>query len=598
MDEALARRRRAGASINGMEGTPVDAVISTQALTKHYGPVRALNDLTLDVRRGEIFGFLGPNGAGKSTAIRTLLGFLHATRGTASVLGHDIATDSVEIRRNTGYLPGGIALYDSLTGEQVLDYLVDMQGLEPRRRVELCERLELPASVLRRRVRDYSRGMRQKIGVVQALQHDPELAILDEPTEGLDPLMQLAFYRLLDDLRAEGKTVFFSSHVLSEVERLCDRVAIIRAGHLMAIHDVAELLAAPQAARDAALARSRAGSDDPARARRRGGRRQPDHRHPVGRDRRVRALDRLAEPRGPDDRAGQPRGGVPRVLRRSRRGRGRRGARGGCTMSLRLFRQTLRWQRVRLLVVLVAGIAWGAVIPIIYDEFSVLIRDLASSGAFPEEMLNFGSGSLFTLPGSITLGLQHPLAIAMIGIFAVGASSVAVAGERARGTLEVLLARPISRTTLYTSILAALLLVVLLVLTAILGGMVASAAAIGLVDELDLGQLPLVLLNGFGLWAAFTTFGLAMSVSFDRPGPAIGLTLAWLLIHYFLEILGSLWTDAAWAQEYSLLHHFDPGAILSGDLDPVDLVIVFAAAVIPIVYALLVFPKRDLAAPA
>ena len=225
-----------------MEAAGPDAVISTHSLTKHYGAVRALNDLTLDVRRGEIFGFLGPNGAGKSTAIRTLLGFLHATRGTATVLGHDIATGSVEIRRNTGYLPGGIALYDSLSGEQVLDYLVDMQRLEPRRRAELCERLELPASVLRRKVRDYSRGMRQKIGVVQALQHDPELAILDEPTEGLDPLMQQAFYRLLDDMRAEGKTVFFSSHVLFEVERLCDRVAIIRAGHLMAIHDVAALL--------------------------------------------------------------------------------------------------------------------------------------------------------------------------------------------------------------------------------------------------------------------------------------------------------------------------------------------------------------------
>jgi ABC-2 type transport system ATP-binding protein len=195
------------------------------------------------VREGEIFGFLGPNGAGKSTAIRTLLGFLHATHGEASVLGLDIATQSVEIRRLTGYLPGGIALYDSLTGEQVLDYLVDLQDREPHRRAELCDRLELPSSVLKRRVRDYSRGMRQKIGVVQALQHDPELAILDEPTEGLDPLMQQAFYGLLDDLRREGRTVFFSSHVLSEVERLCDRVAIIRAGRLMAVHDVAELLA-------------------------------------------------------------------------------------------------------------------------------------------------------------------------------------------------------------------------------------------------------------------------------------------------------------------------------------------------------------------
>jgi ABC-2 type transport system ATP-binding protein len=226
-----------------MQDMPSTSAISTQGLTKHYGSVQALSGLTLDVRQGEIFGFLGPNGSGKSTTIRTLLGFLHATSGEASVLGMDVARESVEIRRLTGYLPGGIALYDSLTGEQVLDYLVDMQGREPYRRDELCERLELSASVLKRKVRDYSRGMRQKIGVVQALQHDPELAILDEPTEGLDPLMQQAFYRILDDLRREGRTVFFSSHVLSEVERLCDRVAIIRAGHLMAIHDVTELLA-------------------------------------------------------------------------------------------------------------------------------------------------------------------------------------------------------------------------------------------------------------------------------------------------------------------------------------------------------------------
>ncbi len=218
------------------------SVISTRALTKRYGKVTALTDLTLDVRPGEIFGFLGPNGAGKSTTIRTLLGYLHATSGTASVLGMDIATQSVGIRELTGYLPGGIALYDSLSGTDALDYLADLQGRVPHRRAELCERLQLSDAVLRRRVRDYSRGMRQKVGVVQALQHDPELAILDEPTEGLDPLMQHAFYTLLDDLRAEGRTIFFSSHVLSEVERVCDRVAIIRGGRLMAVHSVTDLL--------------------------------------------------------------------------------------------------------------------------------------------------------------------------------------------------------------------------------------------------------------------------------------------------------------------------------------------------------------------
>ncbi|HKF85718.1 MAG TPA: ABC transporter ATP-binding protein [Candidatus Limnocylindrales bacterium] len=228
------------------------AAIETHGLTKHYpagrrGPdareIRALDDVGLEVHEGEIFGFLGPNGAGKSTFIRLLLGFIHATAGSAAVLGLDAARDSVEIRRRTGYLPGGIALYDGLTGERHLDYLGELSGRPTVRRAELCDRLELDARTLRRPIRDYSRGMRQKIGIVQALQHDPELAILDEPSEGLDPLMQRAFYEVLDGLRADGRTVFFSSHVLSEVERVCDRVAVVREGRLVAVEDVATLLA-------------------------------------------------------------------------------------------------------------------------------------------------------------------------------------------------------------------------------------------------------------------------------------------------------------------------------------------------------------------
>src|SRR3954467_7849622 len=231
--------------------------LTTSGLTKRYthhelpiqrlaghgsADVLALEDLSIAVREGEIFGFLGPNGAGKSTMIRLLLGYLHPTSGSASVVGRDIVRDSVEIRRRVGYLPGGIALYDSLTGERLLDYLGDLTGRPPARRAELCDRLELSARTLRRPVRDYSRGMRQKIGIIQALQHDPEIAILDEPTEGLDPLMQRAFYGILDDLRGAGRTVFFSSHVLSEVERVCDRVAIVRNGRLVALEDVASLL--------------------------------------------------------------------------------------------------------------------------------------------------------------------------------------------------------------------------------------------------------------------------------------------------------------------------------------------------------------------
>jgi len=234
------------------------SAIQTQGLSKTYGGVaasiglpghtrvpgiHALEDLTIDVREGEIFGFLGPNGAGKSTAIRLLLGFLQPTAGRAAILGFDSVHDSVEIRRRIGYLPGGIAFWDNLSGEQLLDVLADLSGRPPSRRAALLDRLELSAATLRRPVRDYSRGMRQKMGIIQALQHDPQLAILDEPTEGLDPLMQRAFYGILDDLKRDGRTIFFSSHILSEVERVCDRVAIIRLGRLVALEEVPELLA-------------------------------------------------------------------------------------------------------------------------------------------------------------------------------------------------------------------------------------------------------------------------------------------------------------------------------------------------------------------
>jgi beta-exotoxin I transport system ATP-binding protein len=219
-------------------------VIVTTGLSKRYGSaVRALEDVSIEVHEGEIFGFLGPNGAGKSTMIRLLLGFLHPTSGRASVLGLDTERDTVEIRGRVGYLPGGIALYDTLTGVALLDYLVELYGRPPVRRAELLDRLDLSAATLARPVRDYSRGMRQKIGIVQALQHDPELAILDEPSEGLDPLMQRAFYAILEELRAAGRTIFLSSHILSEVERVCDRVAIIRRGTIVALEDVRALLA-------------------------------------------------------------------------------------------------------------------------------------------------------------------------------------------------------------------------------------------------------------------------------------------------------------------------------------------------------------------
>jgi beta-exotoxin I transport system permease protein len=267
-------------------------------------------------------------------------------------------------------------------------------------------------------------------------------------------------------------------------------------------------------------------------------------------------------------------------------------------VNLRLYLQTLRWNRVRLAAVVVASIGWGMLIPVIYVNFADAFKQLANSGAFPKELLNFGSGSLFTLPGALTLGLEHPLAIAFVGIFAIGSSAGAVAGEREGGTLEVVLSRPISRRRLYVTVAAACATLIGIVLLALLAGQLIGVAIQGVGDELDLAQMPLVFLNGLMLWGAFAAFGLAASVTFDRHAPALGLTMAYLLINYFLEILGSLWRDVDWSQKYSLFHHFNPGKILTGKSDPIDFLILAVAIVIPVVYALIVFPRRDLAAPA
>jgi beta-exotoxin I transport system permease protein len=266
-------------------------------------------------------------------------------------------------------------------------------------------------------------------------------------------------------------------------------------------------------------------------------------------------------------------------------------------VSLRVLRQSLYWQRGRLLVVGLVALLWGALIPTFYVTFQDLFEGLIESG-FPENFLNFGSGSLFTLGGAMTIGFQHPIGIGLVAIFAVGAAANAVAGEREAGTLEVLLARPLSRRRLYTSVGAAVKISIALVVALLLAGQVIGMAALGVMDEIDVAMIPLVWVVGLLLWAAFATFSLAASVTFDRRGPAIALSLAYLGVNYFLEILGTFLPDIDWTQEYSLFHHFNPGEIVTGKLDPVDLVILGIAVVLPVIWALVVFPRRDLGAPA
>jgi len=219
-----------------VSGSPV---VETEGLTKYYGDVRGVEDLSLSVDPGEIFGFLGPNGAGKSTTIRILLGLISPTGGEARLLDQDVTDRAAlrEVKRSLGYIPDDVSFYERTTGARILDYFGSLRG--EGRREELLDRFPVPEE---RAVKEYSSGNRQKLAIVLAFMHDPDLLVMDEPTSGLDPLLQQEFYELLEEERDRDKTIFFSSHILSEVRRMCDRVAVIRDGKLVTVENIETLL--------------------------------------------------------------------------------------------------------------------------------------------------------------------------------------------------------------------------------------------------------------------------------------------------------------------------------------------------------------------
>lgn len=217
----------------------MDKIITTEKLTKFYGKSRGVVELDLEVNEGEIFGFLGPNGSGKTSTIRLLLDLIHPTSGRAKVFGLDSHRHSLEIRSRLGYIPGDVVLYDGMTGSEFLRLMGSFHKANDGHRLkELQERLDLDIS---RQTRTYSKGMKQKLAIIQAFMNDPELLVLDEPTLGLDPLMQREFYNLLLSEKARGKTIFLSSHILPEIERVCDRVGMVRDGRLVSVERVSEL---------------------------------------------------------------------------------------------------------------------------------------------------------------------------------------------------------------------------------------------------------------------------------------------------------------------------------------------------------------------
>ena len=214
-------------------------IIETCSLTKFYGKSRGIIDVSLAVEEGDLFGFIGPNGAGKSTLIRTLLGLISPTEGSARVFGKDIVKDRDEILKNVGYLPSEAAFYHGMTAQELFRLSAGLRNRDCREEAaRLCERLELDPT---KKIRQLSLGNRKKVGIIAALQHAPDLLILDEPTSGLDPLMQKEFYTILEERNKQGTTVFLSSHVLSEVQRYCKKAAVIRQGRMLVSDSVENL---------------------------------------------------------------------------------------------------------------------------------------------------------------------------------------------------------------------------------------------------------------------------------------------------------------------------------------------------------------------
>jgi len=218
--------------------TTQEPIIVIDQLKKSYGRIQAVKGISMSVERGEIFGFLGPNGAGKTTTIRCMLDVIRPTSGTIRVLGLDAQRDKLALHQYIGYLPGEVRLPGQMTGKQVINYFSRLQGREPLMLNDLVARFDVE---VKRHLKGYSKGMRQKIGIVLAFMCDPDVLILDEPTSGLDPLVQKVFHEFLLEEQARGKTIFMSSHIMSDVEKVCQRVAVIRQGELVTVEEVEKL---------------------------------------------------------------------------------------------------------------------------------------------------------------------------------------------------------------------------------------------------------------------------------------------------------------------------------------------------------------------
>jgi ABC-type transport system involved in multi-copper enzyme maturation permease subunit len=262
-----------------------------------------------------------------------------------------------------------------------------------------------------------------------------------------------------------------------------------------------------------------------------------------------------------------------------------------------LFWRTVAANRMRMLACGIGLVAWGAILPVMYATFGKDIATFITSNPMFEQMSRFGGGDLFSLHGAMALGFIHPFTLLLVGIMAIGFPGIAIAGERQRGTLEVLLARPVSRRAIYATVFVAGLVFVGILLALELGANVASAMLMGVGDELDTASVPLLWLTGWLLFSAFMAFAFAASVSFDRLPPALGVSLVFVLVNYLVDVVGSLWPDAAWLRDWSMFHLVKAKEVLDAGLVVTDVAVLLAIIAACVGYALVVFPRRDIAAP-
>jgi ABC-2 type transport system ATP-binding protein len=528
-------------------------VILVEGLTKHYGPRVGVKGLSLRVPKGCVFGFIGPNGAGKTTTIRLLLGFLRPGAGRAQIFGRDCWRESHLIKREVGYVPGDLRLHPWMTGVDALVVTGRARGLDlaPSGR-ELASYFELDLTV---RVRSMSRGMRQKLGLILALVHEPSLLVLDEPTSSLDPLAQDRLYRRLRALAERGHTVFFSSHVLSEVQDLCDRVAIVRSGVLVADETLETL-------------RSRA------------------KREVAG----AALLARGPSGRRPDDRAPGSRQPVQALLRG---GGGRRMNRGLWTKGVREV-----WPGTLLFALGLLGfeVVLGAVLPTFFtDRVQSLFVEIPFIRNVLRALIGADVGAEFGFLAVSALAWVHPVVLALISAHVIVFCTRMPVGEIDRGTVDVLLSLPVSRWQAYVTETVVWIVSGMAVLLAGLIGNTLGRLAAPPQYSPDLGRLLVVLANLFCLYLAVGGVAYFVSACSERRGRAVGTVFAIVLGSFFLHVLGQFWRPAESFQFLGLMHYYRPFELLqSGAVPVLDMLVLVAFAAVFWIGGGWVFARRDI----